>query len=483
MSKVSVLDTNKKVLEPCHPAQARRLLKSGKAAVWRRYPFTIILKHEVAEPSTTDYQLCIDPGSRMTGIAILSLSPKSGRNIVFAANLEHRGQTIKKSLQTRSGFRRSRRTRKIRYREPRWDNRKRGAMFLVDGKWQAERQGDHGKGWIAPSLMSRVYNIHTWASRLTKLYPITSIAYELVKFDTQLIDNPDISGVEYQHGTLFGYEVKEYLLEKHQHKCAYCGVKNVPLQIDHIHPKSKGGSNRVGNLAIACEPCNKKKGSTMPDDIEDDKLRKAVKRTKSRESRSLADMSVVNTIRWKVFGALESFGLPVVTGTGGKTKRNRIESGLPKTHYFDAACVAGRVYSHEYQNTALAILNIKAKGYGQRDLFKFSAGENKNKIRLKGKKNAKQKSHGFIVGGKKITASGGFNKYDHIIAHKKKGVSYVGIINCFLCKKSADGSQMLMIESPDVDRADHRTSGQTSELELLMRRDGYYFSTFLQKWC
>ena len=475
MSKVAVLDTNKKVLEPCHPAQARRLLKSGKAAVWRRYPFTIILKHEVAEPSTTDYQLCIDPGSRTTGIAILSLSPKSGRNIVFAANLEHRGQTIKKSLQTRSGFRRSRRSRKIRYRKPRWMNRKRAAMFLVDGKWQAKRVGDHGDGWIAPSIMSRVYNIHTWASRLTKLYPITSIAYELVKFDTQIMDNPDISGVEYQQGTLFGYEVKEYLLEKHQHKCAYCGVKNVPLQIEHIHPKSLGGSDRIGNLAIACDSCNKGKGSTAPDDIEDNKLRKAVKKAQDGKV-SMKDMSVVNTTRWKVYDTLKSFGLPVICGTGGKTKYNRTKSGLPKTHYFDAACVAGRVYSHEYQNTALAILNIKAKGYGQRDLFKFSAGENKNKIRLKGKKNAKQKSHGFIVGGKKITASGGFDKYDHVRAVKKRGVSYVGIINCFNKTINTKGYRMLMIESPDVDTIDGRTSANTSELELLMRRDGYHYS-------
>jgi 5-methylcytosine-specific restriction endonuclease McrA len=75
------------------------------------------------------------------------------------------------------------------------------------------------------------------------------------------MDNPEISGVEYQQGTLFGYEVREYLLEKWDRKCAYCEKENLPLQIEHIHPKSKGGSNRISNLCLACEKCNTKKGT------------------------------------------------------------------------------------------------------------------------------------------------------------------------------------------------------------------------------
>ena len=88
-----------------------------------------------------------------------------------------------------------------------------------------------GKGWVPPSLMSRVFNIHTWVNRLCKIYPITALAFEMVKFDMQLMDNPEISGVEYQQGTLHGYEVREYLLEKHARKCAYCGKKDVPSKL------------------------------------------------------------------------------------------------------------------------------------------------------------------------------------------------------------------------------------------------------------
>ena len=468
MSKVSVLDTNKTVLEPCPPAQARRLLKSGEAAVWRRYPFTIILKSAVTKPVTTEYQLCIDPGSKVTGLAIVDIN----RNIVFAADLEHRGQMIKKSLTVRSGFRRGRRTRKIRYRQPRWQNRKRAVPTLGDNGWSMVREGKDGKGWIAPSLMSRVYNIYTWTARLTNLYPITSVTYESVKFDTQLINNPDISGVEYQQGDLWGYEVKEYLLHKHEHKCAYCGKKDMPLQVDHIYPKSHGGSNRVDNLAIACKPCNQRKGNTIPDNIEDDRMRRSVKRVQSGKGINMLDMSVVNTIRWKIHDTLKSFGLPVIQGTGGKTKYNRTKSGLPKTHYYDAACVSSIVNAHEH----LPVLNIKAKGYGQRDLFQFSAGENKNKIRLVGKKNAKKKPHGFIFGDRKRTSADGFEKFDHVRMVKSNGKSYTGIINCFNATFTKSGHRQLMIESSDVKVASGRTSGSSPELELLCRRDGYYYT-------
>ena len=52
-----------------------------------------------------------------------------------------------------------------------------------------------------------------------------------------------LSGAEYQQGTLYGYEVREYLLEKWGHRCVYCGTEDVPLEVEHIVPKSKGGSD------------------------------------------------------------------------------------------------------------------------------------------------------------------------------------------------------------------------------------------------
>ena len=237
---VFVVDTHKMPLAPCHEAKARKLLDGGKAAIWRRYPFTIILKYAVESPVVPDLRVKLDPGSKTTGIAVVD--DQSGK-VVFAAELTHRGQTIKESLESRRAVRRGRRNRHTRYRQARWQNRRRR------------------EGWLCPSLQSRMANILTWVARLQKLCKLTNISMELVRFDTQLIENPEISGEEYQQGTLAGYEVREYLLYKWGRKCTYCERENIPLQIEHIAPRAKGGTNRVWNLCLACEKCNLAKGT------------------------------------------------------------------------------------------------------------------------------------------------------------------------------------------------------------------------------
>ena len=124
---ILVIDTNKQPLSPCHPSVARKLLSTGKAAVYRRYPFTIILKREViATPEPIEIK--IDPGSKTTGIALLQ-----GNKVIFGTELTHRGQAIKNSLESRRALRRGRRARNTRYRPARFLNRARA------------------KGWLAPA--------------------------------------------------------------------------------------------------------------------------------------------------------------------------------------------------------------------------------------------------------------------------------------------------------------------------------------------
>jgi 5-methylcytosine-specific restriction endonuclease McrA len=240
MSKIFLLDTNKKTLNPIHPAQARQLLKNKKAAIFKRFPFTLILKEASSNVEVQPLRIKIDPGAKNTGFALVN---DATGEVVFAAELQHRGFQIRDALTSRRQLRRGRRNRKTRYRAPRFNNRKRK------------------EGWIPPSLQSRVDNILTWVKRLQKLALIDCISQELVKFDTQIMQNPEISGNEYQQGTLQGYETREYLLEKWGRKCAYCGMENTPLQVEHIHPKAKGGSNRISNLTLSCEKCNLKKGT------------------------------------------------------------------------------------------------------------------------------------------------------------------------------------------------------------------------------
>ena len=63
-------------------------------------------------------------------------------------------------------------------------------------------------------------------------------------------------------------------------KCAYCGLEEVPLEIDHIIPKSRGGANRLQNLALSCKECNLAKSNKLPYEIEDNDLRECVIRVR-----------------------------------------------------------------------------------------------------------------------------------------------------------------------------------------------------------
>ena len=304
MQQVFVLDQSKKPLMPCHPARARELLRRKKVAVLKLNPFTIILFNRTGGDKQP-LELKFDPGSKTTGIAIV-IEGGNGLKAIWGANLFHRGESIKKGLLSRRAIRRSRRNRKTRYREPRFLNRTRP------------------KGWLAPSLISRVDNINNWTFKIRKLAPITSLSSELVRFDMQKLRNPEIEGVEYQQGSLFGYELKEYLLLKWKHRCAYCSKKDIPLEVEHIVPKSKGGSDSITNLTIACSSCNQKKSNTSIEVFLKSKpsiLRKIKAQTKT----PLKDAAAINSIRYAIIDSLKDHKLPLLFGTGGQTKFNRIK--------------------------------------------------------------------------------------------------------------------------------------------------------------
>ena len=342
-----VIDSEKNPLMPTSSARARKLLKAGKAAVFRLNPFTIILKERVGG-DVQPVQFKVDPGSKTSGIALVSETDTRGKIALWGANLTHRGGAIKDALESRRSLRRARRGRKTRYRAPRFDNRRRS------------------EGWLPPSLRSRVDNVTNYLKKLQKFVPITSISQEEVRFDTQLMENPEISGVEYQQGTLHGYEVREYVLEKWKRKCVYCDKTGVPLQLEHIEAKSKGGPDRPSNLTLSCGPCNQKKGAKP---IEEFLSRKPdlLKKIKAEMKRPLKDAAAVNSSRKRLKKELEAFGLPLETGTGGRTKFNRTQQGYQKDHWIDAVCVG--VSGEAVDLNGVKPLEIKAMGRGGRQVL------------------------------------------------------------------------------------------------------------------
>ena len=340
MSYVFVLDTNRQPLMPCHPARAKELLTKQKAAVYRRYPFTIILKDRVGG-DTQPIEMKNDPGSKATGLALV-VEGKRGRRVVWGGEITHKGQLVVGGLESRSANRHSRRARHTRYRPARFSNRRRGA------------------GWLPPSLRSRIDNVLNWTKKVQKFCPLTALVQELVRFDMQALENPEIDGVEYQQGTLLGYEVRGYLLEKWQRTCTYCGKKNVPMEIEHIIPKARGGSNRVSNLALACHDCNNKKGTQTAAEFGHPTVQAQAKRP-------LKDAAAVNATRWALYEQLAAIGLPLSAGTGGRTKYNRTNQQYPKAHWIDAAC-AGVTGEHVHISAVIVPLRIRAMGRGSRQM-------------------------------------------------------------------------------------------------------------------
>ncbi len=379
MSYVFLVDTNKQPLDPIRPGWARKLLNAGKASVFRRFPFTLILKREVQKPSVEPLRFKIDPGSKTTGIALVV---DSTGEVLFGAEIEHRGQQIKDALDSRRACRRNRRNRHTRYRKPRFNNRTRPT------------------GWLPPSIGSRIENVLTWVKRILRISPVKTLSQELVKFDTQLLQNPEISGVLYQQGKLQGYEVREYLLEKFNRLCAYCGKGNVTLEIEHIVPASRGGSDRVSNLTLACHPCNKAKGTKTAEEFGHSEVQKLAKAP-------LKDAAAMNATRWELYQRLQEIGLPVEVGSGGLTKYNRTQRKLEKEHWIDAACV-GISTPVTVEISQVNVLKIKAFGHGRRQRCRVNA-------------------FGFPIGhAPKAKSFMGFQTGDFVKAVIKKG-KYAGV--------------------------------------------------------
>jgi 5-methylcytosine-specific restriction endonuclease McrA len=382
MQYVFVLSAIKRPLMPCHPARARQLLRQRKAAVYRRYPFTLILKDR-ALGFVQPMRVHVDPGSKTTGMAII-VERKRGATCVYGLNLEHRGQAIKDALENRRKLRRARRNRKTRYRQPRFLNRTRRP------------------GWLPPSVQHRVSTAITWLNRFGCIAPIQAVRIELVKFDTQRLNNPLIAGKEYQQGLLWNTEVREYLLELHSRTCQYCHGASGDryLQVEHINPRSRGGTDSLANLTLACGKCNQRKGRHLPhewfaelghkDQKWDDALKALLpKFAEAHEKpRQLKDAAVVNAVRYRLGDYVNSLGVDYSYHPGWETKRNRLDQQYRKDHWIDAACL-GAVGAKVLIPPKLKCLTAKAQGHGCRqmvlsDRYGFPRGKPKGPSLVQG---------------------------------------------------------------------------------------------------
>jgi len=344
---VYVINKNGKPLMPCRPAKARHLLKTSKAIVVKRTPFTIQLLwncEERLQPIT----LGVD-----AGYSTIGFSAVTEKKEIISGKVELR-KDIAKKLTERRMYRRNRRNR-LWHRKPRFNNRKK----------QEE--------WFAPSIQHKLDSHAHLVERIKRILPITKTIVEVASFDQQKMMNPEITGVEYQQGELQGYEIREYLLEKWGRKCAYCDETNTPLEVEHIIPKSRGGSDRVSNLTISCHKCNRGKGNQTAEEFGYPEIQKQAKET-------LKATAFMNMVRWKLINILKCGHT-----YGYITKHNRIKSGLEKSHINDAFVIAGgttqKRIGHIYvnkqvrrQNRSLFKANILKGGKLKRNTVKEVKG-------------------------------------------------------------------------------------------------------------
>ena len=306
--RVYVLNMRGEPLMPTTPCKARKLIEQGKAQVVQRTPFTIQLLYATGE-SKQDITLGIDPGYFYIGFSAISNTIE-----LLAGDITLRSD-IKKLLEKRLSYRRTRRSR-LWYRVPRFNNRSKPTE------------------WLAPSIQHRLDTHLKIIDKIKSILPITNIIIEIATFDAQKMQNPEISGIEYQQGTLQGYNIREYLLEKFKHKCAYCNKKDIPLEIEHIIPKSRGGSNRVSNLTIACHGCNQAKNDLTAEEFGYPKVQALAKKP-------LLAIAFMNTLKKRLFEILIRNDHSTSYTYGYITKCNRIQNHISKSHSNDAFVIAG----------------------------------------------------------------------------------------------------------------------------------------------
>lgn len=434
---VFVLDKRGKPLMPCSEKRARLLLSRERARVHRIMPIVIRLVDRNAESCVFQpVRVKLDPGSRHTGIAVvreheavdLSTGEIEHRAVVLdLMRIDHRGRRVSDALAARRAFRRRRRG-NLRYRAPRFNNRTRPA------------------GWLAPSLQHRVDTTLSWVKRFRRWAPVTALSSELVRFDMQALESPEIEGVQYQQGTLAGYEVREYLLERWGRQCAYCDATDVPLQIEHIHPRAAGGSNRASNLTLACAACNQRKAA-LPIEVfladQPNRLAKIVAHAK----RPLADAAAVNATRWALAGRLRETSLPLELASGGRTKFNRSRLGIPKSHALDAACVGTIANLTGWHRPALGIKAVGRGSYTRTRLDRFGF------------------PRGYLIRQKRVH---GFQTGDHVTAVVTNGKK-VGTHTGWVAIR-ASGSFNIRTTSGVVQGIGHRCC------RVLQRADGYAYT-------
>ena len=306
---IYLLDKDGNALMPTERAgKVRRMLRDGRAVIASHKPFTVRLTYDSAS-YTQSVSLGVDAGSKTVG-----LSATTKDRELYSAEVGLRTDIVANLAARREARRTRRGKRSMRYRAPRFDNRRRP------------------DGWLAPSTKQKVRSHVRAVQDTCRFLPVTEVTIEVAQFDTQWIKNPGLTGTDYQHGPQYGFRnVREYVLARDGHKCQCCHgrTKDKVLNVHHIESRKTGGDS-PDNLVTLCETCHKA--------YHDGKAELNLE----RQSAPLRDAAFMSVMRWTTYGRLKDIlDVPVKLTYGYVTKSRRIEASLEKGHAVDARCISG----------------------------------------------------------------------------------------------------------------------------------------------
>lgn len=363
---VFIINKHGEKLMPCKPSKARKLLKNKKAKIVNYKPFTLQLLHG-SGGYKQPISLGIDLGAKYIGIAITSQN-----NVLAKGEIELR-QDVTSLLETRKIYRRSRRNRKIRYRQARFLNRVKSKQ----------------KGWLPPSIQSRIDNTFMWIDKFENLLPNPKLFIEVGKFNVSKMINPGIEGVDYQRGQTYGYyDVRYFVFARDSYTCQVCRKKNKVLQTHHIIYRSRGGTDRADNLISVCTDCHTskshKEGGILYGWM-----------TNNKKVKSYREATFMNTLRQRVFTRYSNTSITY----GSVTTPKRKELGLEKTHYNDAIAISEIGYIDRNVDTIFKIKQFRRKKRSLHEATARKGRKTPNRTQKRNSKNTKYQN-GFYLNDK-----------------------------------------------------------------------------------
>lgn len=414
---VYVLDMNGRPLMPTHNgAKVRVLLKQKRVKVVSKCPFTIKLLYESTN-FTQPLTLGVDTGSKYVGSAVVD---DTTSEILYESQTELRDD-IKSKMDRRRQFRRARRS-GLRYRPKRFDNRK----------------ASKRKERYTPTLTSKFQGHEREITFINSILPISSIILEVGEFDPHLLQDPSLASHKwgYAKGELYQQEnFKQAAKARDGYKCQRCGKKNCRLEVHHLLPRSRGGSDKLANLITLCSDCHRLAHSS------EEQLLAFQKKFGKRAKGTLRYATQMNTLRLMLQKEYPNAGLTY----GFITKEMRRAFGLDKSHIIDACCIASiGVEFHDGNSN-----KYKKKCVPKGDYVRTNTTNGKHVIIPKGK-------------------IAGFRRYDKVLYNNKEYFVASRMSKGYLSLIDIDGNY-IKVERTKRSTGERYTSKATIKVSLVRK--------------